>query len=334
MISFFGAASTRLRWRMSIIMVVGVAALVAIAAGPRPEIDETVRFDMSSVGADVGQWLAEREAAVAGIKPGAEKEIVWADPATRAKTPLAVVYIHGFSATKWETRPLPDKVAAALGANLFFTRLTGHGQDGAALARASMNDWVNDMAEAIAVGERIGERVLVIATSTGATLATWAVGNERLVNKVVGLVLISPNYQLNGISVGLLNMAWGQQLLPLVFGQTRSFEPVNERQAQWWTTSYPSRSVFAMAALMRAVERMDHGRSTVPALFIHSPNDKVVSAETTRRVHDEWAGPKAIHEVEQVQDPSSHVLAGDILSPGTTDELVGRIVEWAGGLER
>ena len=68
------------------------------------------------------------------IRPGLQKEIVWANPATKTKTPLAIVYIHGFSASKGEVRPLPDKVASALGANLFFTRLTGHGEDGAAMA--------------------------------------------------------------------------------------------------------------------------------------------------------------------------------------------------------
>ena len=92
------------------------------------------------------------------IRPGLQKEIVWADPATKAKTPLAIVYIHGFSASKGEVRPLPDKVAAALGANLFYTRLTGHGQDGAAMANGSVNAWINDYAEAIAIGRAIGDR--------------------------------------------------------------------------------------------------------------------------------------------------------------------------------
>ena len=160
-----------MRRRLAIVVVVFLVLLTLVAAGPRPVVDETVRFDPATVSADLDGWLAEREAAVAGLKDGAQKEIVWADPATKARTPLAIVYIHGFSATKWETRPLPDKVAAGLGANLFFTRLTGHGGDGAMLASASMNDWINDVAEAIAVGERIGEKIVIIGASTGGTLA-------------------------------------------------------------------------------------------------------------------------------------------------------------------
>ena len=77
-------------------------------------------------------------------------------------------------------RPLPDKVAAALGANLFYTRLTGHGQDGAAMAEGSVNAWINDYAEAIAIGRAIGDKVVVIGTSTGASLATWAASQPAL----------------------------------------------------------------------------------------------------------------------------------------------------------
>ncbi|MER9564784.1 hypothetical protein NKI85_22425 [Mesorhizobium sp. M0571] len=98
-----------------------------------------------------------------GIRDGLDKEIIWADPMIHAKTPLAIVYIHGFSASKGEVRPLPDEVADQLDANLFYTRLTGHGQDGAAIAQGSVNAWINDYEEALAIGRAIGDKVIVIA---------------------------------------------------------------------------------------------------------------------------------------------------------------------------
>ena len=85
-----------------------------------------------------------------GLGPGCEKHVVWAgEPGVR--TPVSLLYIHGFSATGQELRPLPDLVAADLGANLHFTRLTGHGQDGAAMGRATLADWTRDMAEALEI---------------------------------------------------------------------------------------------------------------------------------------------------------------------------------------
>ena len=165
------------RWGAKIVTIgLIVIAVLAIAflLGPRVAVDTTVSFDPAAIGADPQAYLASQEAAVKGHPARPEKEIIWADPATKAKTPLAIVYIHGFSASKGEVRPLPDKVAAALGANLFYTRLTGHGQDGAAMADGSVNAWINDYAEAIAIGRAIGGKVVVIGTSTGASLATWA----------------------------------------------------------------------------------------------------------------------------------------------------------------
>jgi esterase/lipase len=334
MFSNNGSISPKVRWRLGIFLAVVVTILIGIAMGPRPPIDETIRFDFGSVSDDVEQWVAQREAAVETVRSGAEKEIVWADPTTKQKTPLAVIYVHGFSATKWETRPLPDKVAKALGANLFLTRRTGHGQDGEALAKASLNDWINDIAEAIAVGEKLGDRIVIIGGSTGGTLAIWAASNARLINKVVGLVLISPNFQPKGFSVGLLNMPWGNYLLPMIFGDTRSWEPTNEAHGQWWTTSYPSRAVFSMAALLRAVEKIDKKALDVPAFFIFSPKDTVVEPDATRRVFAEWGGPKQEFLVENSEDPGNHVIAGDILSPGTTDQLAELIIEWVGTLKR
>ena len=96
--------------------------------------------------------------------------------ASERKTPYSVVYLHGFSATRQETAPLAECVADSLGANLFETRLAGHGREREPLADVRAEDWLHDAAEALAIAARLGERVIVIGTSTGATLA---VGDAR-----------------------------------------------------------------------------------------------------------------------------------------------------------
>jgi len=105
-------------------------AIIIFAAGPRPDANDDITFNTSSIGSDLDAYLAQSESVIPNLVTGVEKEIIWRDPVTKAKTPIAVIYIHGFSATKMEIRPVPEKLAEALGANLFFTRLTGHGRDG------------------------------------------------------------------------------------------------------------------------------------------------------------------------------------------------------------
>ena len=163
---------------ISAVLILIAAIAVLYLVGPRVATDTTVSFDPARIGDDPAAYLAASEARFADIRPGLEKEIVWVSP-DRRRTPLSIVYIHGFSASKGEVRPLPDRVAAALGANLFYTRLAGHGRGGPAMADASVNAWVNDVAEALAIGRAIGERVVVIATSTGGSLAAWAARNPR-----------------------------------------------------------------------------------------------------------------------------------------------------------
>ena len=90
--------------------VVGILAVLAllVVLGPRVPVDTTIHFDPSVIGDDPQAYLAKEEARVPGIRDGLEKEIIWADPLVHARTRLSIVYIHGFSASKGEVRPLAD----------------------------------------------------------------------------------------------------------------------------------------------------------------------------------------------------------------------------------
>jgi pimeloyl-ACP methyl ester carboxylesterase len=323
--------------RRMMVVLLGLACVAAIGAavwfsGPRVSRDTTIVFDPAAIGEDPDAWLAAREAAVPGIREGLAKEIVWAFPASKARTPIAIVYIHGFSASKGEVRPLPDKVAEALGANLFFTRLTGHGQDGAAMGEATLRAWVNDVAEALALGHRLGERVVVVSTSTGAALATWAATEPALRDQMTGLVMISPNFGVRAAGAGLLAGPWGLQIARLVAGSERGFEPLNDMQARLWTTRYPVEALLPMAAAVELGAEAPVERTAVPALFVFSERDSVVRPDLMRAVAARWGAPHEILAVEESGDPSNHVIAGDVLSPGTTDALAKAIVAWIGRL--
>lgn len=316
------------RKAVTIVLVVIVALVAAYLLGPRARVDTTVTFDPAAIGSDPAAYLSRREAAVQNIRPGLQKEIVWNDPAAKAKTPLAIVYIHGFSASKGELRPLPDNVAKALGANLFYTRLTGHGQDGEAMATASVNDWINDYAEAIAIGRLIGDRVVVITTSTGGSLATWAASQPSLLEGVAAAVMVSPNYGLAASGSALLTMPWGKEIAELLIGPERSFPPLNERHAKLWTTRYPTAAVIPLAAVTKLAYETPVETVKIPALFIFSDNDKVVRPDRTREIAGRWGAAHELVPVERSDDPHNHVLAGDAVSPSTTQALTDRVIAW------
>jgi pimeloyl-ACP methyl ester carboxylesterase len=312
-----------------------VILLVAWFAGPRVAMDAAVTFDPVAIGDDPEAYLAQSEGRVPNIVDGLQKEIVWAYPASKARTPLSIVYVHGFSASKGEVRPLPDIVARELGANLFYTRLTGHGQDGPAMATASVKAWANDFAEAVAVGRAIGEEVIVMATSTGGGLTIWAAANQpELMDKVKALVLLSPNVGVRAAGAWVLTMPWGGVLADWMTGGTRGFTPSNELQERYWTASYPTSATLPMAAIttLAAASRVENIH--IPALFVISDGDKVVRPEITRKMAARWGAPHDIYVVDNAEDPSQHVIAGDAFSPSATQPAAEKIVEWINALPR
>jgi esterase/lipase len=242
---------SRVRIVLYLLLLLIVAGGIAWLFGPREPVDLTVRFDDAAIGADIDAWLADNEAKFDDIRPEATKEIIWAWPASRAKTPVAFVVLHGFSAAKGEIRPVPDMVARELGANLFFTRLAGHGRDGEAMAEPTVNDWIQDMAEAVAVAERIGEKVVVVANSTGGTLAVLAATLPEFRDRIDALVLISPNFRIKASGSWLLTQPLRARSCNWSSAPNARSSLMNDEHARHWTYRYPSVALLPMAALVK-----------------------------------------------------------------------------------
>lgn len=311
-----------------------LAVVLVLNFGPREPVDYTVSFSESDLGEDLDAYLSAAEARMDGVVPEHAKSIVWAG-AAGAKTDYSVVYLHGFSATKEEIRPVPDRVAQALDANLFFTRLTGHGRTAEAMSQATVNDWINDAAEAMAIGRRLGEKVVVISTSTGGTVFTLMAFDPALTRDVAAVVFMSPNFEIAASGSAILTWPFARQIVPLILGDERSWEPMSDVQAKHWHTRYPSDAVLPMAAAVREASNVPVSEIRIPAFFIFSPDDQVVSASATRAVAENWGGPVKIWEMSgsEVGDASAHVLAGDIVSPQTTTPVSDAISGWIKGLQ-
>lgn len=311
-----------------LLLIIGIAALFVF--GAREPVDTTLRFDPKTLSDDLDTYLAKTEAAISGVEPHATKEIIWAYPKSKAKTPLALVYIHGFSATKGEIRPVPDMAAKALGANLFYTRLEGHGAGSEAMAQPTVQDWMDDVAEAIEIGWRIGEKVIVIGVSTGAPLAAIAALHPELKDKVAGYILVSPNFKIQNPLSPLLTMPYARQWVPLIAGSQRTFETSNDLHAKFWTFSYPTTAVLPMAAMVKYSRSLPFENIKKPALFIYSEADTVVDNKVSKQFMDRWGGETQLHLIEGAADKHNHVIAGDALSPNKTDEVAEVITQWLG----
>ncbi|GAK52858.1 hypothetical protein U14_04115 [Candidatus Moduliflexus flocculans] len=277
---------------------------------------------------DLDADLLSQEARFSNIIPNAEKIIRGSDASRKQPTSLAVVYIHGFSSCRQETAPLSDIVAREFGANLFYTRLTGHGQPPAALGNATVADWLNDAVEALEIGRRIGQKVIIIATSTGATLATWLAAQDRS-DDVLAYILISPNFMPAKFGARVLTLPFSRLFVPLLYGKIWTWTPVNELHGQYWTRDYPITANITMMELVCLTRRSRLERISAPVLVLLSPHDKVVRPAATEQMFARFGSRiKQKIYITNSQDPREHVIAGDILSPNTTREVAEKIISF------
>ncbi|WP_083637302.1 alpha/beta fold hydrolase [Pararhizobium arenae] len=263
------------------------------------------------------------------MRPGLAKQIVWSDPVSRRKTDVCIVYVHGFSASSGEVRPLPDIVAQACGANLLYTRLSGHGRSSEAMAQATIEDWRADVVEAIAIGEQLGEQIILMATSTGATLcAEILAGDHPCAKRIKAAIFLAPNFGLRALAAPLLTGPFARQLAHLLLGRLRSFKPINTLHATYWTNDYPVDALLPMARLVKEAGMLACETARIPTLFVVSGKDRIIDPAKARRVASRWGGPTDIIDPGDVGDPYGHVPAGDALSPSTTKTLSEIIIKW------
>ena len=260
------------------------------------------------------------------LRPNTEKKIIWADKSS-IKTKISLVFIHGFSASRFELNPVIENVAKELGANIFFTRLTGHGQDGQSLADATLKDWIKDTDEAIKIGAILGDSIVLIGSSTGCSLIHTILEQQQNISSVI---YVSPNFGAKSIKGQLLRIPGIKNLLPIIFGKEISFSSQNPDHKKCWTLSYPPEALLAIKDSVMAARNCNHSKIKVPILFWFSDEDKVVSAKATRRIMSKMGGNISTHNppLSNEDDPSRHGILGDILSPSQTPNGVSKIVDW------
>ncbi len=271
--------------------------------------------------------IAERQ--FSDIRPGLEKSIIWAG-APHRRTDYAIVYVHGFSASKEELRPVPDLIAASLGANIFYTRLTGHGRTTDAMREASVKAWMQDLAEAYEIGTIIGEKVIILSCSTGGTLVANGLASGVFSEKLFSVVFFAPNFGLQDRKATLLTWPLARYWAPSISGEIQTSTRRNDLHSRYWTTSYPTISLIPMMQLIDRVNGNSDEGTTVPALFYFSPDDKVVDPQKTENFIARWRGPKSIKRINggDSEDELNHLITGQVVSPSQVIRAADTVIRW------
>ena len=193
------------------------------------------------------QWVAEKEAAFPNIKDGNESRIVFADSLPK-KTAYSIVYLHGFSGSAADGDPVHTQIADSLGFNIYLPRLYDHGlETPEGLANYTGEKSLDSAREALELGKKLGEKVILMGTSTGCTLAL----NLATDPSVAALVLYAPNIRINHPLDFVATLPWGLQIIQQVEGsayhKVGNLFPGKEK---FWTMQYRLEAPVQMQKLL------------------------------------------------------------------------------------
>ncbi len=312
------------------ILVVAVYAL-----GPEP--DEPV-FDPTPVSVptspdELEDYVAANEAQHK-LKPDNEARIIWAD-STRQKTPFSVVYIHGFSASQEEGDPVHEQFAKTFGCNLYLARMADHGIDTTdQLLYFTPDRWWRSSKEALAIGKALGEKVILMSTSTGGTMSLILAAYYP--EDVYAMINMSPNIAINDDKAWLLDKPWGLQIARLAMGgKNRTFPPDPEKD-KFWNNAYRLESVTQLQELIDSKMNPEtFSKVKCPTLTLYyykneQEQDPTVKVSAMMDMNRQLGTPDAMKVMVPIPNAGGHVLGSHVVSKDI-ESVVKAVREFAVG---
>ncbi len=326
-----------LKWFAIVILVV----LLVYNLGPapsKPEFDPVPVTLPASLSQLENQINAE-EMAVKGIKPDNEARIVWADTSRKEKTKIAILYLHGFSASQAEGDPVHRDLAKKYNANLYLARLAEHGIDN---GDSTMIDLTADKhfasaEKALAIAEKLGDEVIVIGTSAGGVLTLFLASRHP---EIKAIILYSPCVSLYDGTAVILNKPWGLKIASKVTGgpvsRNKSDSP---EHANYWSMNYRVEALVALQNLVaNTMKKATFEKIKCPVFLAYyykneEEQDKTVSVPAMLKMFDELGTPAELKRKMAFPETGAHVIASYIRSKdwqgveNETDRFLSEIVK-------
>ena len=308
-----------MRWLKRILIVVVILFIIYLL-GPSPAkpLYNATLPDVPNT-ASLDKYVAANEA-MHKLRPDNEARIVWADDSAKQKTAFAIVYLHGFSASQEEGDPVHRNIAKTFGTNLYLARLAEHGIDTTEqLMNLTADKYWESAKQALAIGKQLGDKVILMGTSTGATQALQLAAAYP--SDVAGLVLYSPNIEINDPNAWLLNNHWGLQIARLVLHSNYN-TPHDDRPIykQYWNTPYRLEATVALEEMLETtMTKETFSKIHQPVLMLYyykdeQQQDKVVRVSAMRKMFSALATEPALKVEKALPNTGDHVIASPIKS--------------------
>ena len=257
------------------------------------------------------------------LKPDNEARIVWAD-GSRKKTEYSVIYLHGFSASQEEGDPVHVNFAKKFNCNLYLARLADHGVDTTEqLFLFTPDRWWKSSKEALAIGKALGDKVIIMSTSTGGTMALLLAAEYP--QDVYALINLSPNIQIFHPLASLSNNPWGLQLARKVIGGNYNVsKPIYgvdmKLQNQYWNDKYRLEAVGQMQEMLEdKMTEQTFKRIKAPSLSLYyykneAEQDSTVRVSAILKMNELLGTPDSMKVALAIPYAGTHVIGSYIRS--------------------
>lgn len=260
-------------------------------------------------------WIEDREAVIDNLKPNNASKLIYFDSVPK-KTPFSVVYLHGFSASIEEGSPVHYNIANALRANLYLPRLAGHGLiEEEPLLSFTADKYLDSSREALAVAKIIGEKVIVISSSTGGTLSL-ILGSDP---QIAALLLFGPNVEIFNPAAKLLTLPWGLQIARLYMGSKyHVMNNITEEKKNYWTTRYRLEPTVHLQKLVDVGMRSEIFKKVRAPVFMgyyyknELEKDDVVSIPAMLKMFNELGTPRDKKQKMTFANSGDHVIISQL----------------------
>jgi esterase/lipase len=305
-----------LKWLAIIIAFLSIVYLL----GPNPSTP-TYTVDLPTVPTDAValETYIKTNEAQHKLRPNNEARIIWANDSNKLKTEYAIVYLHGFSASQEEGTPVHTNIAKKFGCNLYLSRLAEHGIDTTEqLVNLTAEKYWNSVKEAYAIGKQLGNKVILVGTSTGGTNALHL---ASVYPEIHSLILLSPNVEIFDDNAWIANNPWGLQLGKLITG-SGYVTPKDNRDIykQYWNSPYRLESIVNLQEYLETTMLPEtFAKIKQPALMLYYyrdsvHQDSVVKVSAMKKMFEQLGTPVELKREKAMPNTGDHVMGSYIKS--------------------
>lgn len=264
------------------------------------------------------------------LKEGTQAQIIWNGTDKQRKTKLSIVYLHGFRASHPEGNPVHKTIAQSFGYNLYLSRMEEHGiKTQYPLLNLTEEKMLQSARFAIEIGKRLGEKVILMGTSTGASLALYLASQTAYRECISSLILYSPLIRFYGISNNILANTLGRKILQFIPGNKYLITSKNSTYAedQIWNKNYAMAGAIALGSFVEhqmknsLFEKVDHPAFVGYYYKNKHEQDKVVSVRAIKKMIQNIGTRTDLLKITNFPDAKSHVICNSLLSKAVNDVI-------------